>query len=79
MAVANKVWEPAVYGLAELKDRDRISKGFVPSIPVDLGVMGVQLYKLLNLLNAKLLSLLRNSYSMGSLFVLVRISGLIPL
>lgn len=40
MAVANKVWEPAVYGLAELKDRDRISKGFVPSIPVDLGVMG---------------------------------------
>lgn len=40
MAVANKVWEPSVYGLAELKDRDRISKGFVPSIPVDLGVMG---------------------------------------
>ena len=40
MAVANKVWEPAVYGMAELKDRQQILKGFVPTIPLELGVVG---------------------------------------
>ncbi len=40
MAVANKVWEPAVYGIAELKDRKQILKGFVPTIPLELGVVG---------------------------------------
>ena len=40
MAVANKVWEPAVYGIAELKDRPQILKGFVPTIPLELGVVG---------------------------------------
>lgn len=40
MAVANKVWEPAVYGIAELKDRQQILKGFVPTIPLELGVVG---------------------------------------
>lgn len=40
LAVANKVWEPAVYGIAELKDRPQILKGFVPTIPLELGVVG---------------------------------------
>ncbi|NBR05222.1 MAG: hypothetical protein EBT92_05565 [Planctomycetes bacterium] len=40
MAVANKVWEPAVYGLAEPQNREQIIKGFTPSIPPGLGVVG---------------------------------------
>jgi len=40
MAVANKIWEPAVYGLAEPQNREQIIKGFTPSIPLGLGVVG---------------------------------------
>jgi hypothetical protein len=40
LAVANKIWEPAVYGLAEPQNREQIMKGFTPSIPLGLGVVG---------------------------------------
>ncbi|MFM7097059.1 hypothetical protein EBX93_01550 [bacterium] len=40
MAVSNKAWEPAVYGMAEPKIRGQLLKGFAATLPSSLGVVG---------------------------------------